>query len=85
VNLHIGTPEERAAAAQAIHEHAWRMQRRADVEGRPAEAARWRRIANDCLSDLEAIVGQQRILQPITPEIQKGNSDLVPTGHAYLR
>lgn len=54
------TVDERAAAAQAAHEYAWKMQRQADREGRWIDAAFWAETCESCLEELTEDVAAMR-------------------------
>lgn len=86
------TVDERAKAAQAAHELAWRRQRQADLANDPITSGFWADTCSACLEELEELAAARRAgLDPLpAPEIddgiQRGNSDLPAlSGHASLR
>lgn len=84
------TIDERAAAAQAAHEYAWRRQRQADRANDPISAGFWADTCTACLRELEDLVAARRAgLDPL-PEselddgIQRSNADLSSESAYYV-
>lgn len=92
----FATIDERAAAAQAAHQYAWRRQRQADLANDPITAAFFADTCAACLAELEDCAQALRAgvdadlaafgAPAANDGIQRGNTDLPAlSGHASLR